>query len=61
MNAMMTINKISGTILATVPMVLTSVACLMPRSTRKLKPQIRIEPPMMEARLLPPAKYGGKK
>ena len=48
-------NKIKGTILAIVPIVLIRVACFKPRKTKKLKPQIRTEPPIIEARLLPPA------
>ena len=54
-------NKISGIIFAIVAIKLIFVACWTPRNTRQLKNQIKHEPPMILAKLFPPANTPGKK
>lgn len=50
-----------GTSLQIVPTVLMKAACFMPARTAKFMPQITIEPPTIDQRLLPPVKVPGKK
>ena len=57
----MIINKINGTILAIVAIKLMTEACFIPRKTRKLNPQIKIDPPIMDGILFPPVNVPGKK
>ena len=51
----------SGTNFAAVPITFITEACFTPRKTIKLKPQINADPQIMESKLFPPAKCGGKK